>query len=115
MRRELLAVALAAAGCATAVVEPTIGPAWSVAVAARRRVDLVADAVAVARRQRDVVAKFVAVGEKARFEVDRADAEVAKAQSDEATARAEARAKELALAFAVGFDRPVALQLKDGL
>ena len=84
-------------------------------VGARRRAAYSADSVAVATRLRDAAARFAAVGERAVFEVERADAEVAKARAEQASADVDSRAKEMAFAFALGFERPVALQLSDGL
>lgn len=82
-------------------------------LAARRRVALATESVSVAARLRDAAARFAAVGERAELDVRRAEAELAKTRSDEAAAGAEARAKEIAFAFALGFDRPVALRLRD--
>jgi cobalt-zinc-cadmium efflux system outer membrane protein len=83
-------------------------------LASRRKAALAAEAVDVARRLRDASAKFVAVGEKASVEARRGEAEFEKARADEASAAADARAKELAFAFALGFDQPVPLTLRDG-
>jgi cobalt-zinc-cadmium efflux system outer membrane protein len=84
-------------------------------VAARARAALAKESVAVAERVRAATERFVAAGDKSRFELDRADAEVAQARADEAKSQADARADELALAFAIGFARPVPLFLAEGL
>lgn len=84
-------------------------------VAARRRLALAADATSVAERSRAAVERFAAAGAKASLDVDRAEAESMQARANQASALFDARAKEWALAFALGFDRPVALQLSEGL
>ena len=84
-------------------------------VAARARVTLAPESIAVAERVRAAAERFVAAGEKSRYELDRADAEIAQARADQARAQADARADELALAFAIGFTRPVPLLLAEGL
>jgi outer membrane protein TolC len=84
-------------------------------VAARAHAALAKEIVDVAERGHDAALRFVAAGEKSRFDADRAEAEVASARAALAKAESDARAEELALAFAVGFARPVALQLADGM
>lgn len=84
-------------------------------LAARRRTTLAEEAVSVSTRLRDAAARFAAVGERADLDVRRADAELAKAHADQLTAAADARAKEVAFAFALGFERPVLLRLSDEL
>src|SRR5207247_2357893 len=59
------------------------------------------------------VDRFVVSGLAARVELERAEAELQTARAARARAENEARAKELALAFALGFERPVELELAD--
>ena len=92
-----------------------VAHAYDELVAARARVELQQDLVAEARTQRDDVARFVASGDSPRIEQDRAEAELAAAQADAARARTEARGQELGFAFALGFERPVTLQLAEPL
>src|SRR5262249_17573664 len=84
-------------------------------VAAREKASLAADLVAVAERQRQGVERFVQAGESPRFALERSDAELFKARADRAKAESAARAEELALGVAIGFERPAALGLSEGL
>ena len=92
-----------------------VSRAYDELVAARSRVALQQDLASVAERQRADVAHFVDSGTSPRIDLERAEAESAEAQAGVDRARSDARALELELAFAVGFERPVELQLADGL
>ncbi|MEO6708921.1 MAG: TolC family protein, partial [Planctomycetota bacterium] len=65
--------------------------------------------------QRAATEKLVAAGLMAPIETQRAEAEFARASADVAASEAAARAHELEFAFALGFERPVALVFSDGL
>ncbi|HEX5009929.1 MAG TPA: TolC family protein, partial [Planctomycetota bacterium] len=92
-----------------------VSRAYDELVAARSRVALQQELADVAERERVDVAHFVSSGDSPRIDLERAEAELAEAQSAAAQARSAARAQELELAFALGFERPVTLQLADGL
>ena len=84
-------------------------------VASRARVRLREELAAVAERQRADVQQFVSNGLAPRFDLERAEAELEQSRAQLAKAQGEARSLELEFAFALGFERPVALQLSDPL
>ena len=92
-----------------------VSRAYDVLVAARARVTLQLQLADVAERQRADVAHFVSSGTSPRIELERAEAEVAEARAGVDAARSAARALELELVFAIGFDRPLEVQLADDL
>ncbi len=92
-----------------------VSHAYDQLVAARERAQLAQDLGAVAEHQRVDVEELVASGIAAHIQLERAEAEVAQSHADRAVAEAQARALELELAFSLGFERPVKLQLSDSL
>lgn len=84
-------------------------------VASRRAVALAEELAGIAARQREAADRRVAVGDAAPIVRSRAEAEYEEAEADVARRRDAANAEELAFAFALGFDRPVALELADDL
>jgi outer membrane protein TolC len=84
-------------------------------VAARRAAAIATSAAAAAARHRDALQRLAGDGEAPPFDAAVADAEAAEAAAAAAAAQREAGAQELAFAFALGFERPVPLQLADGL
>ncbi len=89
--------------------------AYDELVAARRRLGLQADRRAIVERERDAVGRFVSSGTAPRVALDRVEAELAEAEQDHFTAEREASRLEHAFAFALGFDRPVPLELAEPL
>ncbi|HUR27129.1 MAG TPA: TolC family protein [Planctomycetota bacterium] len=84
-------------------------------VAARGRVALSRELAQVAEAQRAAARKLVAAGVLAAIENRRAEAELAEAETEVTASETEARVLELELAFALGFERPVALALAEGM
>lgn len=82
-------------------------------VVARKRVELSAELAAVSTRQRDDVRAFVTSGASARIDLERAEAERAEALAESARTEQAERALELEFAFALGFERPVHVQLAE--
>ena len=79
----------------------------------RARAELQRELEMLAGAERDAVGKFAAAGLVARVDLERGEAELESARSERARAEAEARARELELAFALGFERPVGLELAE--
>ncbi len=92
-----------------------VNAAYDGVVTARRRVALAADLAEIVRRERESVTRFVAAGTQPRIAQDRVDAELAEAENDRFVAEREALRLEQAFAFALGFDRPVHLDLAEPL
>jgi len=92
-----------------------VSHAYDGLLVARRRLELDRDLVAVAAAQRKAVARFVELGESPRLELEKAEAERLDAELQAAGDESAARAREIELAFALGFERPVELQLAEGL
>jgi cobalt-zinc-cadmium efflux system outer membrane protein len=92
-----------------------VSRAYDELVAARARLALDRDLVAIAQTQRKGVARFVELGESPRLELEKAQAECLDADLQAAQDESAARAREIELAFALGFERPVPLQLAEGL
>jgi cobalt-zinc-cadmium efflux system outer membrane protein len=92
-----------------------VSRAYDELVAARARQVLDRDLVEIAQTQRKAVARFVELGESPRLELEKAQAECLDATLQSSEDEASARADEIELAFALGFERPVALQLAEGL
>ncbi len=84
-------------------------------VAARAALELSRDAARILQLQRQAVEKLVAAGVEAPIEQRRAEAECVQAENGVLASDAQARALELQFAFALGFERPVALELSEGL
>jgi cobalt-zinc-cadmium efflux system outer membrane protein len=93
----------------------SVSRAYDELVAARKRLELDRDLTEIAQTQRKAVARFVELGESPRLELEKAEAECLDAGLQETRDEALARAKEIELAFALGFERPVALRLAEGL
>jgi len=89
--------------------------AYDELVAARRAAEIAAAAATAAARHRDGLQRLAGDGEAPPFDAAVAGAEAAEAAAAAAAAQREASAQELAFAFALGFERPVPLQLADGL
>jgi len=89
--------------------------AYDQLLAARKGAELAKRLAANQQRARDAVARRVRVGLEAGVDLQRAEVEVMEAEAEAAQKHNEARAQELALAFALGFARPVELQLADDL
>jgi len=92
-----------------------VARAYDELVAARARLELDRDLSLIAENQWKAVARFVELGESPRLELEKAGAERLDAALQSARDEAAARTREIELAFALGFERPVALQLADGL
>lgn len=84
-------------------------------VAARAALELSRDAARIMQVQRQAIEKLVTAGIEAPIEQRRAEAEYVQAQNGVLASDAQARALELEFAFALGFERPVALELSEGL
>jgi len=91
-----------------------VSRAYDALYAARRRVDLDRELQGVAQEQRRAVARFVELGESPRLDLERADAELLDAQLQLSSDEAASNAREIELCFALGFERPVALELAEG-
>lgn len=91
----------------------TVSQAYDELLAARDRVRLLDLLTEVARANNETLTRFVSAGLAARIQADQAEAELLSAQADDGKAHAAARALELELAFALGFDRPVGLDLAE--
>src|SRR6185436_1802780 len=87
--------------------------AYDELAAARERARLTAELAAGAREARDALAAEVRAGLAARIDLDRGEAELTDLELRGARAEADARVSELELAFALGFERPVALELAE--
>jgi outer membrane protein TolC len=87
--------------------------AYDELVAARERAALQADAVAVASRAVAAARRFAAAGIASGAAADTAQATLAEAELDRSAAVATAARQEIAFAFALGFERPVELQLSE--
>ena len=79
----------------------------------RLRVALRREGLVMTERGKDALAKFVEAGLEAKVALDRAAVEAARARAEVARAQAQERLDEIELAFALGFARPVALQLSE--
>jgi cobalt-zinc-cadmium efflux system outer membrane protein len=84
-------------------------------VAARARAALEGELEELAEEDRAAVQEFAASGLVPRIDAERAEAELAAAEASRSSALAAARARELAFAFALGFERPVHLELAEPL
>jgi len=93
----------------------SVSLAYDELVAARKRLELDHDLSEIAQTQQKAVARFVELGESPRLDLEKAQAECLDASLQSARDEAAARASEIELAFALGFERPVALQLAEGL
>jgi len=82
-------------------------------VAARRRVGVTKEVESLADLARAGVAHLVDVGTRPRFDLERAEAELARARMSTFQALAEERAVEAALAFTLGFAEPEHLTLAE--
>src|SRR5207247_2402310 len=80
---------------------------------ARAKVAIEREGETLAERERDAASRFVTSGVAPRIGLDRADADLATSRAGRAKAETEARAAELELAFALGFERPVTLVLSE--
>ena len=92
-----------------------VARAYDELVAARTKLELHLELQGVAETHRAAVAEFVAAGLSARIESERADAELAASRAEMAKAEADERMLEIGFEFSLGFDRPVPLQLAEGL
>ncbi len=92
-----------------------VARAYDALVVARRRVELDRDLVEIAQTQRKGIARFVELGESPRLDLEKAQAECLDADLQASQDESAAHAREIELAFALGFERPVALQLSEGL
>ncbi|MBK7643706.1 MAG: TolC family protein [Planctomycetes bacterium] len=92
-----------------------VSAAYDELVAARARVEIDAELTQIAQTQQTAVARFVEVGESPRLELEKAQAELLDAQMQAARDESAARAREIELAFALGFERPLSLALSEEL
>jgi len=92
-----------------------VAHAYDELVVARKRLELDRDLASIAGSQSKAVARFVELGESPRLELEKAQAEIFDSALRLARDEAAAQAREIELAFALGFERPVALQLAEGL
>ncbi len=78
-----------------------------------RKAALLHEATEIATKQRAAIEEFARLGQFPRIASERAEAEQLDAAAEEAAAVAATRLATIRFAFALGFDRPVALELAD--
>jgi outer membrane protein TolC len=89
--------------------------AYDSLVAARERVVALQEDVRVAQLGFSAARRFASAGVQSKLTADEAAAQLAEAEFARADAEAQARQGEIAFAFALGFERPVALQLSESM
>lgn len=87
--------------------------AYDSLVAARERVAALREDVRIAQMGLDAARRFASAGVQSKLVSDEAAAQLAEAEFARADAGAQARQQEIAFAFALGFERPVALELSE--